>query len=223
MKRGIARRAFSAVAIVLLLAGCATMQGMQQDVENNPKAVLGSLLGAGAGAGIAALAGGNPAVIIGSALAGGLLGGYIGNRLDKRDKQMAAVPRSAPSMPTDRQPGLEPGLGVPGSTTPTKTYQLANGYLAGTRRPSTSATSRSRPMAPRAAGRTWQIQPSMKRGTALIRTISARSRRWPLRRDRGAQQRAYDPRQAFKADTNHDGTIESTSSPRLMTCSSWAT
>ena len=130
MKRGIARRACSAVAIVLLLVGCATMQGMQQDVENNPKAVLGSLLGAGAGAGIAALAGGNPAVIIGSALAGGLLGGYIGNRLDKRDKQMAAeaAQRAFDANPTG-QPSVwnNPDSGHSGSITPTKTYQLANG------------------------------------------------------------------------------------------------
>ena len=127
MKRGIARRALGAVAIVLLLAGCATMQ---QDIENNPKAVLGSLLGAGAGAGIAALAGGNPAVIIGSALAGGLLGGYIGNRLDSRDKAMAAeaAQRAFDSNPTG-QPSVwnNPDSGHSGSITPTKTYQLATG------------------------------------------------------------------------------------------------
>ena len=127
MKRGIARRAFSAVAIVLLLAGCATMQ---QGIENNPKAVLGSLLGAGAGAGIAALAGGNPAVIIGSALAGGLLGGYIGNRLDTRDKAMAAeaAQRAFDNNPTGQASVWNnPDSGHSGSVTPTKTYQLATG------------------------------------------------------------------------------------------------
>jgi surface antigen len=130
MKRGIARRACSAVAIVLLCSACATTEGLKQDVENNPKAVLGSLLGAGAGAGIAALAGGNPAVIIGSALGGALIGGYIGNRLDNRDKQMAAeaAQRAFDSNPTGTASVWNnPDSGHSGSITPTKTYQLANG------------------------------------------------------------------------------------------------
>jgi surface antigen len=163
MKRGIARRAFSAVAIALLLAGCATMQ---QDIENNPKAVLGSLLGAGAGAGIAALAGGNPAVIIGSALAGGLLGGYIGNRLDARDKQMAAeaAQRAFDSNPTGQASVWNnPDSGHYGSITPTKTYQLATGQYCrmytqtiniGNEPQQTYGTACRQPDG------TWQIQPA---------------------------------------------------------------
>src|SRR5215475_5836742 len=90
MTREVARRVCSAVAIVLLLSGCSTMQGIQQDVENNPKAVLGSLGGAALGAGIAALAHGGPGAIVGAALGGALIGGFVGNRLDKRDKELAA-------------------------------------------------------------------------------------------------------------------------------------
>ena len=130
MKREIARRACSAVAIALLLVGCATTEGIKQDVENNPKAVLGSLLGAGAGAGIAALAGGNAGVIVASALGGALLGGYIGNRLDARDKQMAAeaAQRAFDANPTGQASVWNnPDSGHSGSITPTKTYQLANG------------------------------------------------------------------------------------------------
>lgn len=163
MKRGMARRAFSAVAVALLLAGCATMQ---QDIENNPKAVLGSLLGAGAGAGIAALAGGNPAVIIGSALAGGLLGGYIGNRLDARDKAMAAeaAQRAFDSNPTGQASVWNnPDSGHSGSITPTKTYQLATGQYCrmytqtiniGNEPQQTYGTACRQPDG------TWQIQPT---------------------------------------------------------------
>src|SRR5215813_2214107 len=130
MKRGIARRVCSAVAIVLLVAGCSTMEGLQQDVENNPKAVLGSLGGAALGAGIAALAHGGPGAIVGAALGGALIGGYIGNRLDKRDKEMAAeaAQRAFDSNPTGTASVWNnPDSGHSGSITPTKTYQLANG------------------------------------------------------------------------------------------------
>ena len=127
MRRGIARRTASAVAIVLWLTGCATLQ---QDVENNPKAVLGSLLGAGLGAGIAAVAGGGAGVIVASALAGGLLGGAVGHHLDSKDKQMAAeaAQRAFDSNPTGQASVWNnPDSGHSGSVTPTKTYQLATG------------------------------------------------------------------------------------------------
>ena len=86
MRRSRTRLAALVVLLALFVSSCTAMQ---QTYENNPKAVLGSVIGAGGGAGIAALAGASPAWIVGSALMGGLLGGYIGHRLDERDRQMA--------------------------------------------------------------------------------------------------------------------------------------
>lgn len=103
---------------------------MQQTYENNPKAVLGGVIGAGGGAGIAALAGASPAWIVGSALMGGLLGGFIGNQLDERDKRMAT---QAAQQAFDKNPTgtasvwKNPDTGNSGSVTPVKTYQLATG------------------------------------------------------------------------------------------------
>src|SRR5262245_5366 len=166
MTRGIARRVCSAVAIVLLFTGCSAMQGLQQDVENNPKAVLGSLGGAGLGAGSAALAGGNPAWIVGSALVGGLVGGYIGNRLDNRDKQMAAeaAQRAFDSNPTGTASVWNnPDSGHSGSITPTKTYQLANGQYCRMYTQTINIgndTHQTTGTACRQPDGTWQIQPS---------------------------------------------------------------
>jgi len=113
--------------VALLTSSCT---GMQQTYENNPKAVLGSVIGAGGGAGIAALAGAGPGWIVGSAIMGGLLGGYIGHRLDNRDKQMAtAAAQQAFEQNRTGQAAVwnNPDSGNSGSITPTKTYQLANG------------------------------------------------------------------------------------------------
>ncbi len=127
MSRRSIRRLVAPVLLAGLLSGCTAMQ---QTYEENPKAVLGSLIGAGAGAGIAALAGGSPAAIIGSAVGGALIGGFIGNRLDNRDKQMAAqAAQLAFEQNRNGQPSVwnNPDSGNSGSITPTKTYQLANG------------------------------------------------------------------------------------------------
>lgn len=119
------------VAVVVLLAlfssSCASMQ---QTWEENPKAVLGGFLGAAGGAGIAALAGGGPGVIVASALGGALLGGFVGKKLDDRDKQMAA--QAASQAFEHNRSGQSsvwnnPDSGNSGSVTPTKTYQIANG------------------------------------------------------------------------------------------------
>jgi hypothetical protein len=59
------RVAVALLGLVLLTTSCATVK---QTYEDNPKAVLGSVLGAAAGAGIAAAAGGNPAAIVASAV-----------------------------------------------------------------------------------------------------------------------------------------------------------
>lgn len=115
------------LVLALLVSSCATMKS---EVENNPKAVLGTLLGAGVGAGIAAATGAGGGWIAGAAIMGGLLGGVIGNRLDARDKRMAAeaAQRAFESNRTG-QPSVwdNPDSGNSGSITPTRTYQLANG------------------------------------------------------------------------------------------------
>jgi surface antigen len=116
--------------IVLLTFVVSSCAAMQQTYQENPKAVLGGLLGAGAGAGIAALAGGSPGVIVASALGGALVGGFIGNKLDDRDKRMAtqAATQAFEQNPSGQASAWNnPDSGHSGSITPTKTYQLASG------------------------------------------------------------------------------------------------
>jgi surface antigen len=120
--RHVARLA-SVVALAVLLTSCAT-------VENNPKAVLGGLLGAAAGAGIAAAAGGGAGAIVGAGLGGALIGGFIGNRLDERDKRLAA--QAAQQAFENGRVGqatawTNPDTGNSGTITPTRTKQLADG------------------------------------------------------------------------------------------------
>ena len=115
------------VVVALLTSSCATMK---ETYEDNPKAILGSVLGAAAGAGIAAAAGGGAGAIVGAGVGGALLGGFIGNRLDARDKRMAseaaqrAFEQNRAGQPTAWK---NPDSGNSGSVTPTRTYQLANG------------------------------------------------------------------------------------------------
>jgi surface antigen len=160
------------VALTLLTTSCAnTMQGFSQDasglgtkIQNNPKAVLGSVGGAGAGALIAGLAGAGAPWIIGAALMGGLLGGYVGRRLDERDKQMAA--QAATQAFERNRTGQasvwrNPSSGNHGEIVPVKTYQLADGrycrryeqsiYIGGERE-------RSAGTACRQADGTWRIE-----------------------------------------------------------------
>jgi surface antigen len=115
------------VALLFLLSSCTAMT---ETVQDNPKAVLGTLLLGGAGAGIAAAAGGGTAAMLGAGLGGALLGGFIGNRLDQHDKQMAA--QAAQQAFESNQAGKtsvwrNPDSGNSGSITPTRTYQIANG------------------------------------------------------------------------------------------------
>ena len=127
MRRSAVRPLAALLACTLLLSSCAAMKDTVQD---NPKAVLGSLLGAGAGAGIAAAAGGSGAWIAGAAIMGGLLGGVIGNRLDSRDKRMAseAAQRAFESNRSgETSVWKNPDSGNSGTVTPTRTVQLANG------------------------------------------------------------------------------------------------
>ena len=115
------------VLLAFTIASCATVQ---QTYQENPKAVLGTVLGAAAGGGIAALAGGGAGWIVGATLMGGLLGGVIGKKLDDRDKRLAA--EAATRAFEQNRTGQasvwrNPDSGNSGSITPTKTYQLANG------------------------------------------------------------------------------------------------
>ena len=115
------------VIFALVLSSCAAMT---HTVEDNPKAVLGTVIGAASGAGIAALAGGGPGAIVGAGLGGALIGGVIGNRLDARDKRLAAqAAQQAFESNRAGQPSVwqNPDSGNSGSITPTRTYQLANG------------------------------------------------------------------------------------------------
>jgi surface antigen len=119
------------VATVLLVAFPAlSCQSLAGTTRENPKAVLGSLGGAAAGAGIAAIAGGSTGWIVAAGLAGGLLGGAIGHRLDNKDKQMAAE-AAARAFETNRTgqsaAWKNPDSGNSGTITPTKTYQAASG------------------------------------------------------------------------------------------------
>jgi surface antigen len=120
-------------SIILLLVVAVTTASctqLSQGVQDNPKAVLGALGGAALGGGIAALAGGGTGAIVGATLGGALLGGFVGNRLDARDKQMAAqAAQQAFESSQAGQPTVwnNPDSGNSGSITPTRTYQLANG------------------------------------------------------------------------------------------------
>lgn len=127
MHRKNSQRVALLVLLTFAVSSCATMQ---QTYEDNPKAVLGGLGGAGAGAGIAALAGASPGWIVASAVMGGLLGGVVGKKLDDRDKRMAteAATRAFEQNKTGQESvWTNPDNGHSGSITPTKTYQLKNG------------------------------------------------------------------------------------------------
>jgi surface antigen len=113
--------------LALVFASCASMS---QTAKENPKASLGGMGGGAAGGLIAAAAGANPGWIAFSVLAGGLLGGAIGNRLDEKDKEMAA--RAARQAFENNHAGQtttwqNPDTGASGSITPTRTYQIENG------------------------------------------------------------------------------------------------
>jgi surface antigen len=115
------------VLLALVFASCASLS---QTAEENPKAILGGMGGGAAGGLIAAAAGASPGWIAFSVLAGGLLGGAIGNRLDDRDKEMAA--KAAQQAFENNQAGTpstwqNPDSGASGTITPTRTYQIENG------------------------------------------------------------------------------------------------
>jgi surface antigen len=126
--------------------------------------VLGSVVGAAAGVAIVAAAGGTPGSMAAAGAAGALLGGYVGKKLDDRDKRMAAQAAQAAFESGRTGKSTEwsnPDTGNSGSVTPTKTYQLANGQycrqytqdiVVGGEKHQTHGT------ACRAADGTWEVQ-----------------------------------------------------------------
>jgi surface antigen len=130
MRRARTVRVTAIGLVVCLAVASSSCSQISEGVQDNPKAVLGALGGAALGGGIAALAGGGTGAIVGATLGGALLGGFIGNRLDARDKQMAT--QAAQQAFENGQSGKptvwnNPDTGNSGSITPTRTYQLANG------------------------------------------------------------------------------------------------
>jgi surface antigen len=128
------RRLAPVVVLAVGLGGCETVgRGIEsagEKIQDNPKAVLGTVVGAAGGGLIAAAAGGGTGWIIAGSLLGGLAGGFVGHKLDARDKRMAeeAAARAFEQNRTGQtSTWSNPDSGNSGSITPTKTYQLASG------------------------------------------------------------------------------------------------
>lgn len=122
----VARQRVGILAIILavVLAGCETTQG------GHEKAVIGGLGGATVGGLLAAGFGANPAVIAGSVILGGLVGGAVGNRMDEKDKQRAnqAAAKALETAPSGQSVAWKnPDTNHAGTVTPTHTYQNASG------------------------------------------------------------------------------------------------
>jgi surface antigen len=143
------RTMYKVAAVVLLTFILSSCASMQQTYQENPKAMLGGLLGAGAGAGIAALA-----------------GGFVGHKMDNNDKQRAAqAAQQAFEQNQAGQPSVwnNPQTGNSGSITPTRTYQLANGQYCRQYQQTINIGGephQSYGTACRQPDGTWQIQPS---------------------------------------------------------------
>ena len=161
MRHAYIHRVVPIVLLAFAVSSCATMQ---QTYKENPKAMLGGLLGAGAG--IAAAAGASPGLIVMSAVGGALVGGLVGKQLDNRDKQMArdAAARAFEQNRTGQASVWNnPESGNSGSVTPTKTYQLANGQYCRQYQQTINIGGeqhQSYGTACRQADGTWQIQQS---------------------------------------------------------------
>jgi len=124
---GVAARIALVALVSVALVSCATAKGTYKE---NPKAVLGSVIGAAAGAGLAAALGADAGGIVAAGVGGAVVGGVIGHKLDDRDKRMAA--QAAQQAFESNQTGQSsdwrnPDSGNSGTVTPTRTYQIANG------------------------------------------------------------------------------------------------
>ena len=123
-------RAWRVAWTLVLAISVTSCASVQQTARDTPKAVLGSNVGAAAGVGSVAAAGGTPGAMAAAGAAGALLGGFVGKKLDDRDKRMAreAANRAFETAKTgESTEWSNPDSGNSGSVTPTKTYQLANG------------------------------------------------------------------------------------------------
>lgn len=115
-----------ATAAAVLLAGC-------QNMQDNPKQTMGTILGAGTGALIGSQIGSGRGQMVGIAvgtLAGAMLGSEIGKSLDNADKAMSQ--RTAQASLENNRTGQtsswrNPDSGNSGTYTPTKYYQSASG------------------------------------------------------------------------------------------------
>ena len=115
------------LVLVLALGSCASVQ---ETYRENPKAVLGTIAGAAIGVGAVAIGGGTPGSMAAAGAAGAIIGGYVGKKLDDRDKRLAA--QAAQEAFENGRTGEarvwnNPDSGNSGSITPTQTYQIANG------------------------------------------------------------------------------------------------
>ena len=115
-----------ATAAAMLLAGC-------QNMQDNPKQTMGTVLGAGTGALIGSQIGGGRGQLVGVALgtlAGAMIGSEIGKSLDNADKAMSQRTAQA-SLETARTGQTtswrNPDSGNSGTYTPTSTYRSAAG------------------------------------------------------------------------------------------------
>ncbi len=115
-----------ATAAAMLLAGC-------QNMQDNPKQTMGTILGAGTGALIGSQIGSGRGQMVGIAvgtLAGAMLGSEIGKSLDNADKAMSQ--RTAQTSLENNRTGQtsswrNPDSGNTGTYTPTSTYRSASG------------------------------------------------------------------------------------------------
>ena len=168
MTRENARRLAPLVALAFALGACAEIgRGVEtagEKIQENPKAVLGTVVGAAGGGLIAAAAGGGAGWIVAGSLLGGLAGGVVGHKLDARDKRMAeeAAARAFEHNQTGQtSTWTNPDTGNSGTVTPTKTYQLASGQYC--RRYTQTINVGGEPQeasgtACRGSDGTWQIQ-----------------------------------------------------------------
>ena len=115
-----------ATAAALLLAGC-------QNMQDNPKQTMGTILGAGTGAMIGSQIGSGRGQMVGIAvgtLAGAMLGSEIGKSLDNADKAMSQRTAQT-SLETNRigqaASWRNPDSGNSGTYTPTSTYRSPSG------------------------------------------------------------------------------------------------
>ena len=121
----IGSRVLTALAVVTLVAGCATDRGGKEIGGTLVGGGLGALAGSQIGSGTGQLA----AVAVG-ALAGAWLGSEVGRSLDRADRLYAE--RNAQSAletnPTGQASAWRnPDSGHSGTFTPTRTYQTAQG------------------------------------------------------------------------------------------------